>query len=714
MNAPVVIRRDDSLTTTDLTVEGVHCASCIAKIEGGLHALPGIATARMNLSTHRLHVAHSPAIDAATLVRTVEGLGFRAHPYAAAESTGEDSERRRLLLALGVAGFAAMNIMLLSVSVWSGADEATRGLFHWLSALIAIPAVDFAGRPFFTNAWSALRRGRANMDVPISIGVVLTTLMSLYETATGGEHAYFDGAVMLLFFLLAGRFLDSVMRARARDSVAALLHQVPADALVLAADGSSSRCPIADLRPDERVLVAAGERIPVDGIVETGTSLVDRSLVTGESAPDPVEADGEVLAGTINVAAPLVIRVTRTGDDTAIADIARLMETAHQIKSRYVRIADRASRLYAPAVHTLAALSFLGWLIAGAGVHQAATIGVAVLIITCPCALGLAVPIAHVVASGAFMRAGMLVKDGSAIERLSRVDTVLLDKTGTTTLGRFVPVSGMPDDVATLSILFTLARGSTHPMSRAIAMAAQQAGAVALPAAYLTEQAGLGLEGEIAGVRCRLGRPDWIAGDGALDDDRTAIAYRVGEQPPHLVVLRDETRPDAAEAIARLHRSRLTVEMLSGDTPAAVAELAATLGVAAQARMSPGDKYDYVRKLQAAGHYVLMVGDGLNDGPALKSAEVAMAPGNASDVGTLAADIVFLGDRLMPVPLALAAARRTMTVVRQNFALAIGYNAIAVPLAILGQVTPLIAAAAMSGSSLLVVANALRLRRAVR
>ncbi len=714
MNAAVAIRHDRALATTDLTVDGVHCASCIAKIENGLRTIPGIATARLNLSTHRLRVEHAAALDADALVRAVEDLGFQAHPSIAADGGRDDVERRRLLLALAVAGFAAMNIMLLSVSVWSGADAQTRALFHWLSALIAIPTVAFSGRPFFASAWSALSKARTNMDVPISIGVILTTLMSLYETATGGVHAYFDGAVMLLFFLLAGRFLDSVMRARARDSISALLRHVPADAQVLAADGTATRRPIADLSAGMRILVAAGERIPADGVVETGTSMIDRSLVTGESAPDPVGPDGDVLAGTVNIGAPLVVRVTRAGDDTAIADIARLMESAHQVKSVYVRVADRASRLYAPAVHTLAILSLAGWLLAGAGFHHAATTAVAVLIITCPCALGLAVPIAHVVASGALMRAGMLVKDGSAIERLARVDTVLLDKTGTVTLGRFVPVSGMPEDAATLSILLTLARGSTHPMSRAIAAAAQRDGGVALPTTYLTEQAGLGLEGEIAGVKCRMGRPDWVGGDAHADYDRTAIAFRIGEQPARLVVLRDETRPDAADAVARLHRARLAVEMLSGDTPAAVADLAAPLGISARARMSPADKYDHVMKLQAAGHHVLMVGDGLNDGPALKAADVAMAPGTASDVGTLAADIVFLGDQLMPVPLAIAAARRTMAVVRQNFALAICYNAIAVPLAIFGQVTPLIAAAAMSGSSLMVVANALRLRRAVR
>lgn len=714
MTALLAIASDDRSITTDLTVDGMHCAACIAKIEAGLLAVPGVTAARVNLSSRRVHLVHAPSLDAAALIATIERLGFTAHLFAGAADATADRERRQLLQALAVAGFAAMNIMLLSVSVWSGADATTRSLFHWLSAAIALPTITFAGRPFFASAWSALRRGRTNMDVPISIGVVLTTLMSLYETAIGGAHAYFDGAVMLLFFLLAGRFLDSAMRARARDSIAALLRSVPADALVLATDGSSDRQPVANLSAGHRILVAAGERIPADGTVESGASVIDRSLVTGESAPEPVESGGSVLAGTINMAAPLVILVTKAGEDTVIADIARLMDTAQQAKSAYVRIADRASRLYAPAVHTLAALSFTGWLIAGAGVHQSLTIAVAVLIITCPCALGLAVPIAHVVASGALMRKGMLVKDGSAIERLAGVDTVLLDKTGTTTLGRLVPVSGMPGDMATLSILFTLARGSTHPLSRAIAAEARQRGAVALPVEHWSETAGCGLEGKIAGVTCRLGKPAWVAGSGVVAIDRTAIAYRVGEKPAALIAFQDQVRPDAIMAVDRLRKDGLAIELLSGDASVAVNELAATLGIPAGAEMSPSDKFERITALEAHGHRVLMVGDGLNDGPALKAASVAMAPGTASDVGALAADIVFLGERLMPVPLAIAAARRTRAVVRQNFALAIGYNAIAVPLAIAGQVTPLIAAAAMSGSSLLVVANALRLRGSVR
>jgi Cu2+-exporting ATPase len=715
MTAHVTIRPEPRWITSDITVEGMHCAACIAKIERALLVLPDVASARVNLSTRRLRVVHAPSVAIDTLVTAVEGIGFPAHVFAGEHDLAADRERRRLMQALAVAGFAAMNIMLLSVSVWSGADGTTRSLFHWLSAAIALPTVAFAGRPFFASAWSAVRHGRTNMDVPISIGVILTTLMSLYETATGGAHAYFDGAVMLLFFLLAGRFLDSTMRAKARDSVTALLRRVPSDTLVLAPDGASVRTPVADLTAGMRVVVAAGERVPADGVIESGASVIDRALVTGESAPEPVETGAAVLAGTINMAAPLVVRITKAGDDTAIADIARLMESAHQVKSRYVKIADRASRLYAPAVHTLALLSFAGWLLAGAALHQAASVGVAVLIITCPCALGLAVPIAQVVASGALMRAGILVKEGTALERLATVDTVILDKTGTTTLGRVVPVRGMPEDADAISVLLTLASASIHPLSRAIAIYARQHGGVMLPVWRLTEHAGLGLDGDIAGVSCRLGRPDWV-GEGAAmpPGDGTAIAYRIGERPIRIINFQDEVRTDALQAVERLRRDGCRIELLSGDSSEAVGDLAARLGLAGQSRMSPTDKYHRILDLQRLGRRVLMVGDGLNDGPALKAADVAMAPGTASDVGALAADIVFLGELLMPVPLALAAARRTQRVVRQNFALAIGYNAIAVPLAMAGLVTPLIAALAMSGSSLLVVANALRLRAAVR
>ncbi|MEO9129610.1 MAG: heavy metal translocating P-type ATPase [Sphingomonas sp.] len=701
------------LATSTFTVDGLRCAGCIAKLEKGLPEISGVVAARVNFTSKRVRIEHVANLADHELQAAIGRLGFQAQPFVGETEAAANGESRMLMTALAVAGFAAMNVMLLSVSIWSGAEGATRTMFHWLSAAIALPAIAYAGRPFFKSAWGALRHGRTNMDVPISIGVVLAAAMSLYETVIGGAHAYFDGATMLLFFLLAGRFLDSAMRARAADGVAALMRRVPSDVLVRLPDGSNQRRLAAELAPGMHLLVAAGERIGADGLVEEGRSSVDRSLVTGESMAVAVEGGDMVLAGTINLSGPLTIKVTAAGDATMVADIARLMETATQGKSRYVRIADRASRLYAPAVHTLAALSLIGWLIAGVGMHQALTVAVAVLIITCPCALGLAVPIAQVVAAGALMRAGILLKNGSALERLAGANTLLLDKTGTVTLGRVEALSGMPNDPVERGILLSLAQASRHPLSVAIAEMLEQEGTTALALLDTVEHPGLGVSARIGDRVVRLGRPDWV-GASEANPGQVAAAFKLGEGPARLMIFGDVLRPDAAAAIERLRGQGFVPRLLSGDSASVVEAVGGTLGIAGSARMEPADKYRAVEDFAAMGCKVLMVGDGLNDGPAMKRAYVAMAPASGTDVSQLAADLVFFGDQLMPVPIAVAAARRTMHVVRQNFALAIGYNLFAVPLAIAGQVTPLIAALAMSGSSLLVVANALRLRRAAR
>jgi Cu2+-exporting ATPase len=424
---------------------------------------------------------------------------------------------------------------------------------------------------------------------------------------------------------------------------------------------------------------------------------------------------GTVLAGTLNLASPLTVHVTATASNTAIAEIARLMEAAGQSKSRYVRLADRASRYYAPAVHLLAALSLAGWMIAGAGWHEALLIAVAVLIITCPCALGLAVPVAQVVAAGALMRRGILVRDGAALERLATVDTVLLDKTGTVTLGQPVPIAGMPQEACDRSMLLTLALATRHPYGRAVAAALEPEGTVPASFSAVGEVVGQGMEAIFDGQVARFGRHAWAApgGDVAVSD-AMSTTFAVEGEAAWRIQFADALRSDAAEAVSRLRQMKLVPQFVSGDAWSVVEPLARKLGIFARANMSPADKHEAVVRLEKAGKRVLMVGDGVNDGPALKAASVGMAPAAASDVGRQASDVVFFGERLMPVPLAIAAARRTMKVVRQNFALAIGYNLLAVPLAIAGQVTPLVAAIAMSGSSILVVANALRLNGAAR
>ncbi|MFA6219772.1 MAG: heavy metal translocating P-type ATPase [Erythrobacter sp.] len=707
MSAVAAIAPDAAAERFDsrFTVPGMRCAGCIARIERGLGELPGVEAARVNFSARRVAVRHDARLDEEALVEALEQLGFAAQPVAANPLATDDRDAKLLLRALAVAGFGMMNIMLLSVSVWSGAGGVTREMFHWLSALIALPVVAYSGRPFFASAAMALRYGRTNMDVPISIGVLLATGMSFHETLTGGEHAYFDGAVMLLFFLLAGRALDATMRNRTRAGIGALLGRMGKSAAVLQEDGSTRRIAAEGLFPGMVMLVAAGEALAADGEVIDGAGAVDNAMLTGESTPEPVAAGDRVHAGAVNLSAPLRIRLTATRDDTALAEIARLMDEAGQSRSRYVRIADRASRLYAPAVHTLALLAFVGWMLAGAGWHQAMIIAISVLIITCPCAMGLAVPAAQVVASGALVKQGVLVKDGSALERLAEVDTVLFDKTGTLTLGEpRAQLDGLDDEARAVAL--GLSQNSRHPLSKGLVASLQAVGTRPAEVIGVHEESGHGLLGLWRGTEVALERA-------AATSDGLAATLRIGGRRWH-IAFSDPLRSDARETVAALSDMGLASQILSGDRLQAVAPVARALGILGRGGISPAEKLAVLEALKRQRHRPLMVGDGLNDGPALAAAHASLAPGSASDASQQAADAVFLGDRLGPVALAVRVARETMRIVRQNFAFAIGYNLLAVPLALAGMVTPMVAAIAMSLSSLAVVGNSLRLARSTR
>lgn len=709
MTAATSNRAPVALPVSDFAIPGMRCAGCISKLESGLVLRPGIVNARVNFTAKRVCVTHLPEMTMPQLLEAISGIGFEAVAISESSGDNDNHEAKRLLKAMAVAGFAMMNIMLLSVSVWSGASGVTRDLFHWLSALIALPTVAYSGQPFFRSAWSALRKGRTNMDVPISIGVTITTALSLYETFTHGPHAYFDGVVMLLFFLLTGRWLDAVMRDRARDGVSALLKQTSAGAMVLQPSSKTAWIDAKALKPNMVMLVAAGERLAADGMVTEGVSSFDLSLLTGETTAQSVVVGSIVHAGTLNLDAPVHVRVTAAGADTAIADIARLMEQASQGKSLYVRVADRAARLYAPAVHTLAALSFLGWMVAGAGWHESLLIAVAVLIITCPCALGLAVPAAQIVVAGALMRAGILVKDGSALERLAEVDLAMFDKTGTLTMGRPTPINLADANGEQKAVLLALARASRHPLSEGIRRALEAEGVAAGKIDHVREVAGAGVFATANGRAVSLGRPDT-----EISHEGLASELQIQGKPSFVVHFSDQMRPHAAATLSELQSLGLASLIISGDRAESVAPVARALGITAQTSMLPQEKLNAIARQKAAGHKVLMVGDGLNDGPALAAGYASIAPASASDAGQNAADVVFMGDALTPVATAIRAARRTQHIVRQNFILAIGYNALAVPLAIAGYVTPLIAAAAMSGSSLVVVANALRLKNAAK
>jgi Cu2+-exporting ATPase len=696
-----------------LMAEGVHCGACVQRIETTLKRQPEVRQARLNLTTRRLVLGwQGPAARANPLVAAAAELGYRFMPYDPAELGDADAKaERELLRAMAVAGFAASNIMLLSVSIWAGHVQemgpATRTLLHWFSALIALPAIAYSIRPFAKSAWVALSHGRTNMDVPITVGVLLTAGISLFSTITHGEHAYFDSAVSLLFFLLLGRYLDRRARGQARSAAQRLLALGAQAVTVITASGDRRLLPVREVVPGMMLLVAAGERIAVDGRVRDGNSELDMSLVTGETLPAKVEPGERVFAGTVNLAAPLRVEVAEVGEDTLLAGIVRLLEAAEQRRARYVSLAERIARAYTPVVHLAALLTFLGWVfLVGIGWQPALLIAASVLIITCPCALGLAVPAVQVVASGRLMRRGILLKSATALERLAEADHVVFDKTGTLTLGRPELVDAAAIEPHALALAASLAANSRHPLARALCRAAPEAAA----AAGVEEKPGLGLRLATKAGEVRLGSRRWCG----IEDDRTGQGPEIWltepGRPPLRFAFVDQLRPDAIDTVAALRAQGLGVELLSGDREATVKQVAETLGITAwRAAMTPPDKTERLEALAREGKRVLMVGDGLNDAPALAAAFVSLSPSTAADITQTSADAIFQGVQLVAVTELLTGARRCRALVRQNFLLALGYNLLAVPLAILGFVTPLVAAIAMSSSSLIVTGNALRL-----
>ena len=708
------------LSRIELIVPGADCAACIPGIEDALKPMPGVETARLNLTARRVSITWRTAEAAPqSFIDRLAALGYSCRPVDPKEAgfSGDAVESRRLLSALAVAGFAAANVMLLSVSVWSGADPVTRDLFHWISAAIALPAIAYSGRPFFSSAAAAIQRGMVNMDVPISLGVLLAAGMSLFETINHGAHAYFDAAITLLFFLLAGRYLDHMMRARARSAISQLMTLTPMAATVIDEAGLPHLVPAQDLKVGMVLSVAAGDRLAADGTIIAGKSELDCSHVTGEFSPERIGVGSVVHAGALNLSGPLQVRITAAGHDTFVAELARLLSTAEQSQSRYVRIADRLSRYYAPVVHILAASTLLGWIMLGLGGHPALMAAICVLIITCPCALGLAVPATQVVASGLLFARGVMIKSGDALEKLAQIDTVVLDKTGTLTLGCPILINEADIDDETLALAASLARISRHPLSQALVRAAASRGLSLVDLDDAEEHPGEGLAASWKGVPVRLGNRMFCGldqseatGNGCLE-----IVF-IGPQGRETIMhFEDQLRPGARSAIEALQAEGLTVQILSGDRSAAVARVARDLGIAdALAAMSPQAKYDHVVGLRERGRHVLMIGDGINDAASLAAGLTSMAPASASDIGRSAADIVLLGDTLDAIPYARSVAVAAQRVTWQNIVFAIGYNFIAVPIAIFGFATPMIAAIAMSSSSLVVILNSLRLRILMR
>lgn len=695
-----------------LLIGGAHCANCIQKIESAVKKNPSVKTARLNFSTGRLTIEWNGDMTLANnFAADIRKLGYSVSPYQQnAAARAEEDENKFLLLCLGVAGFAMGNIMLLSVGLWVSNTQSmgfvTRELMHWVSALIAIPAILFSGRPFFRSAWKALKGRTTNMDVPISVALILTTAMSLFETIRGSEHAYFDSAVMLMFFLLIGRYLDFRARRTAKTAASDLMQTLSGFATVKDGD-KTKRIAIRDVEENMEVIIAAGEKLPVDGIIINGSTTLDTSLITGETLPVEAGKGDKIFSGTLNLGEPVTIKVLSTAEDSLLSDIVRLIEKAEQGQARYVRLADKAAKLYTPLVHSLALLAFILWFgLWGASWQDSLTVAITVLIITCPCALGLAVPVVQVLAAGVLMKRNVLIKSGDALERLAAIDTAVFDKTGTLTTGHLT-LSG-DHNKADLQIAASLAAMSHHPLSKAVYNAYD--GDLLTPE-DITEHRGKGIEARINGKTVKLGSRHWCGDQNAAPSENIELWLRIENHDPVLFTFTDIIRTDTAATIAHLQKEHIDTVLLSGDRQTVADAVANATGIkSVYAEKKPDEKFAIMDDLHKQHRKAMMVGDGLNDAPVLSHAYVSMAPGTAVDMAQNAADIIFMGDKLAPVHETYMTARQTQTLVKQNFALAVLYNIIAVPAAFAGLITPMIAALAMSGSSIMVIANSFRLK----
>ena len=709
------IRGENNSYSVNLMVEGLHCAACIWLIESVLKKQENVIKARINMGNRRLHLIWNGDLDYGNkLVKMVADLGYRLIPFDTEILKNEEKKYdNNLLKALAVSGFAAGNIMLLSVALWSSSSEimgiATRNLLYWVSALIALPAIIYSGRIFFASAWNAVKSGTTNMDVPIAIAIFLASLVSLFEAITKGEHAYFDSVVMLIFFLLIGRYLDFGARKKAMQTASQMaLLQVSA-ATLIDENNQPKTIRAKDIKKDMILLIVAGDRIPADGIVIDGISEIDTSLITGESMPKKISINEEVFAGMINLAAPIKIIVNKTKEETLLAQIIALTENIEKDKSRYVRIADKVSKYYTPIVHILAAISFIIWCFyLKAGWHQSLLIATAVLIITCPCALALAVPVVQIVSSSRLMNQGILLKSGEALEKLTNIDSVVFDKTGTLTLGQPKLINKNEIDENLLLIAASIASKSKHPLSKALCNSYSGN----LLELQVSEIMGSGLSSTYNNQAIKLGKKEFATDlNEENNNEITSEVYLKYGDKTVVFKFEDELRPDAELVIKQLQKLKKKIILLSGDKKSAVENVANKVGITEYYyNQTPIDKCNFLKQLKSQNKNILMIGDGLNDAPALALADISISPSIASDISKNAANIIFQGQKLYPVLEVILVAKKAKKLMKENFVIALAYNLIAVPFAIVGYIVPLIAALAMSSSSIIVVLNALRIK----
>ena len=709
-----------------LILEGIVCAACVWLNERHVNRLPGVLEFRVNYSTHRARLRWDEQhIKLSDILAAIAAIGYVAHPFDPNRQEAlQKRERSVALRRLAVAGLGSMQVMMLAVGLYvgdyQGMEDWIREFLRWICLILAVPVVTYSAQSFYQGAWRDLRRRQLGMDVPVSLAILAAFLASVWHTWQGSGEIYYDSVTMFVFFLLTGRFLEMTARHRAAQISEALVRMLPATATRLNAANEEEIVPIAELAPGDRVLVRPGETLPADGRIIEGASSVDESLLTGESLPLPRQVGEALIGGAVNVDSPLVMRVEKVGADTVLSAISRLLDRAQSEKPRLALLADRIAGGFVAALLIVAVVVLAAWW-SLSDFDTAFRITLSVLVVTCPCALSLATPTAIVAATGALTRIGLLTTRGHALETLARATHVIFDKTGTLTFGRpqvaAVETVGGLEARRGLALAAALERGSEHPVGRALAEAA---GEMIPLATDVHNTPGSGIEGWIEGRRYRVGRPEFVAAlsqsavSGRDDLDAASTWVALGDETGLLAwfQLTDTLRPGAAAAVKALQARGLTVELLSGDRPDAVAHIAREVGIAtATGGLSPQDKLDRLRELQRQGAVAAMVGDGVNDAPVLAAAQVSLAMGSGTQLAHATADMILLSEKLECLVNGVDMARRTLTIMRENFAWAIGYNLIALPLAAGGWLTPWMSAIGMSGSSLLVVLNALRLRR---
>jgi Cu+-exporting ATPase len=711
--------------SVELTISGMTCAACSARIEKVLNRLPGVE-AHVNLAAEKARVRYDPGlVSVDDLIAAVEKAGYEAGLAATndreAEARRRQEDYRREFRVFWVA--AALTLPLVA-QMASGAHE--EWLPRWLQLLLATPVQFWAGRRFYVGAWHALAGGGANMDVLVALGTSMAWLYSAVVTLTGasGQHVYFEAGAAVITLVLLGKLLEARAKAKTSAAVEALLRLAPPTARV-EREGRLVELPLAEVRVNDVCLVRSGERIPVDGEVIEGDSSVDESLLTGESTPRRRKAGSRVYAGTQNLEGMLRVRATSVGAATLLGEIARLTEQAQGSKAPIARLADTVSGIFVPTVLVIAAVTFaLWWWLAG-DFQQALINAVAVLVIACPCALGLATPTAIMVGMGRGAQAGILVRDARALELAGRIDTLILDKTGTLTEGRPGVVAVRPaagvDERRLLALAAALETGSQHPIALAILAHAQAAGIELPRVSDFAAVAGKGVTGVVDGERFYLGSPSYLRESGVDFDAKeatsgvsgaTVVGLADGRRVLGLIFVADRLRPDSKAAVSRLRGLGLDLVMLTGDEEEAARAIAVEVGIPHfVAHVLPQDKAQEVARRKALGRRVGMVGDGINDAPALAAADVGFAIGGGADVAIEAADVTLMRNSLMSVADAISLSRATLSKIRQNLFFAFVYNMLGIPLAALGMLNPVIAGAAMAMSSVSVVSNALLLRR---